>query len=318
MAVRVLWRICLEEIVRSGIELVHRPQSESSGVQQLKSLQLTSSMSARWSTFCSLLNPGGGAMVDDPSAWQSMPYFNNRPNRLNTASYLGPRHAQEPLSPPLCAPRRHIVVEARVLQCLVGVQAQRTHGLQFECATLPALKCLRRRGSSRVGGRRRREVRRDFESRACAVLQQLRERSMPRMGSLKRDREEKQRTNVLPRKPAPKLERFLADAPPAREICELAHVAIVMRKRKRVLVVVQVELAHLCSTVGPRFFSARERSTYLQVDAVSKHLRLRPPLRAWRQNCRRTKHDNQAGVRVLVVPGLIISYTSAAYSASRT
>ena len=81
-------------------------------------------------------------------------------------------------------------------------------------------------------------MRRDLESRARAVLQQLRERSMPRMGSLKRDREEKQRTNVLPRKPAPKLERLLADAPPAREVCELAHVVVVMRQCKSVLVIV--------------------------------------------------------------------------------
>ena len=50
---------------------------------------------------------------------------------------------------------------------------------------------------------------------------------------------------VLSRKPAPKLERLFADPPPPRQIREFAQVAVVVRERERVLVVVQVQLAYL-------------------------------------------------------------------------
>ena len=86
------------------------------------------------------------------------------------------------------------------------------------------------------------------------------------------DTREKGKDNILPRKPAPELERLLADAPSAREVCELAHVAVLVRKRERVLVVVQVELHDLSacaetSIVCAKRTRARERTLILMQSA---------------------------------------------------
>ena len=59
------------------------------------------------------------------------------------------------------------------------------------------------------------------------------------------DAREKVKDNILPRKPAPELERLFADAPAAREVGKLAHVRVLVRKRERMLVVVQVQLDYL-------------------------------------------------------------------------
>lgn len=58
-------------------------------------------------------------------------------------------------------------------------------------------------------------------------------------------RQEGSQMNSLTCYPTPKLERFLSNAPTSREVAELANMRRVMGKRKRMLIVVQVQLHNL-------------------------------------------------------------------------
>lgn len=73
--------------------------------------------------------------------------------------HLRLEHRQEPLAPPLRTPRRHIVVEPRVLERLIGVQPEHAHRLQ---ADLRGFERLRREDGSRW--RRGRIRSRDLEA----------------------------------------------------------------------------------------------------------------------------------------------------------
>ena len=54
----------------------------------------------------------------------------------------------------------------------------------------------------------------------------------------------------LPREPAPELERLLSDAPAAREVGELAHVAVLVGEREGVLVVIEIQFHYLTLTLA--------------------------------------------------------------------
>ena len=56
--------------------------------------------------------------------------------------------------------------------------------------------------------------------------------------------------NVLSGKPAPELERLLSDAPAAREVGELAHVAVLVGEREGVLVVIEIQFQYLTLTLA--------------------------------------------------------------------
>lgn len=61
--------------------------------------------------------------------------------------------------------------------------------------------------------------------------------------------------HVLSCQPTPKLKRLLADPPAPREVGELAQVAVMVRERQGMFVVIQVQLAdlfHACAFQSER------------------------------------------------------------------
>ena len=81
------------------------------------------------------------------------------------------------------------------------------------------------------------------QCRSHSVFQQFCHDPLP--AQIQRGRKSADESHLLPRHPAPKLEGGFTDTPYPGKIAEFTDMRVVERKRQRMFVVVQIELAYL-------------------------------------------------------------------------